>query len=182
MKKTPIQIGVVVVIVATVSIFSHTRAAETKAAAERIGIYDSRVVAYARFWTEAHQRELNEKAKASKDAKAAGQTVRYEELSAALKKEQERIHRQVFSTAPIDDVLAEIKDQLPEIQKEAGVSKLVSKWDEATLKQHRKAERVDVTDLLVREFRPGEKQLKVMADLKRKKPVPLDKIDKLEDH
>jgi hypothetical protein len=182
MKTRAIQIEAIMALVASVRIFSNACAAETTSAAERIGIYDSRVIAYAYFWSDAHQRELNEKARAAKEAKAAGQTARYEELSAVLKKEQVRIHRQVFSTAPVDDALVEIKDRLPEIQKEAGVSKLVSKWDEAALKQHRKAERVDITDLLVREFKPGEKQLKVIADLKGKKPVPLDKIDKLEDH
>ena len=112
MKTTRIAIGTVPAIVASVRIFSAS-AAETKPASERIGIYDSRVVAYAHFWTEPHQRDLNERAKTAKDAKAAGQTARYEELSASLKQEQERIHRQVFSTAPIDNVLADIKDRLP---------------------------------------------------------------------
>jgi len=183
MKKIQIQFGLVAGVLATLSFATtNMRAAETKAAPERIGVYDSRLVAYAHFWTEAHQRNLSGRTKAAKDAKAAGQTERAEEIGAALKKEQERIHRQVFSTAPVDDVLADIKVRLPEIQKEAGVSKLVSKWDEATLKQHRKAEKVDVTDLLVSEFKPGEKQLKVIADLKTKKPVPLDEIDKLDRH
>ena len=182
MKIISILIGAVTAIGATLSIVSNTTAAETESAAERIGTYDSRVVAYAWFWSEAHQRQINEKAKAAKEAKAAGQTARHEELSAVLKQGQQRIHWQVFSTAPIADVLAEIKDRLPEIQKQAGVSKLVSQWDEATLKQHRKAKRVDVTDRLVQEFKPGETQLKVIADLKGKKPVPLDKIDQLENH
>jgi hypothetical protein len=183
MKKIQIHFGLLASLLVTLSLCSvHMRAAETKVVPERIGIYDSRLVAYAHFWTEANQRELNKKAKAAKDAKTAGQTARSEEISTALKKEQERIHRQVFSTAPVDDVLAHIKTRLPEIQKEAGVSKLVSKWDEATLKQHSKAQRVDVTDLLVREFKPGEKQLKVIADLKTKKPMRLDEIDKLERH
>ena len=183
MKKIQIQFGVIASVFVGLCLCSaRMRAAETKAAHERIGIYDSRPVAYAHFWSKEHQRELNEKAKAATDAKTAGQTARSEEISAGMKKEQERIHRQVFSTAPVDDVLSELKGRLPEIQKQAGVSKLVSKWDEAVLKQHRKAERVNVTDLLVQEFNPGEKQLKVIADLKTKKPVPLDKIDKMRDH
>ena len=181
MKKIQIQFGLLAGVLASLWT-AQMHAAETNAAHERIGVYDSRLVAYAHFWTEAHQRELNERAKAAREAKDAGQTARSEELSAALKKKQQRIHRQVFSTAPADDALTTIKARLPEIQKEAGVSKLVSKWDEATLKQHSKADRVDVTDLLVREFKPGEKELKVIADLKGKKPVPLDKIDKLENH
>lgn len=150
------------------------RAVETNATPERIGVYDSRAVAYAHFWTEAHQREINEKARAAKDAKAAGETARYEELSAALKKEQERIHVQVFSTAPVDDVLTTMKERLALIRKEARVSRFVSKWDK-TLKDHNRAEQVEVTDLMLREFKLNEKQTRVLEDIRKQQPLPLDK-------
>jgi hypothetical protein len=183
MKTIPIHVRLLVTLFAGLSLCStQALAAETKDAREQIGIYDSRVVAYAHFWSDAHQKGLKAQVKLLKTAKAAGDTQRAKELEQAVREEQRCSHRQVFSTAPVDDVLAEIKDRLPEIRKEAGVSKLVSKWDKATLKQYRGAERVDVTDLLVREFKPGEKQLKVIADIKRQKPVPLDKIDKVEEH
>jgi hypothetical protein len=79
----------------------------------------------------------------------------------------------------VDDALAAIKDRIPEIEKQAGVTALVSKWDEPMLKQYRDAEKVDVTDRLVRGFNPTEKQLKVIADLQKKKPLSLEKCDEL---
>jgi ABC-type Na+ efflux pump permease subunit len=159
--------------------WQNVLAAETNAAPQRIGIYDSRAIAYAHFWSEAHQREINELVKAAKEARAAGHTERFKELDAALKKEQEQNHLQVFSTAPVDDVLAEMKDRLAEIQKEAGVARLVSKWDSKTLKEHQRAERLDVTDRLLREFNLSEKQMKVAKEIQTKPPLPLDKARKL---
>jgi len=161
--------------------FSTTNlgAAETSAASERIGVYDSRVIAYAHFWTEANMRKIKEMSNAAKEAKASGQTERYNELSAKLKKEQEKNHLQVFSTAPVDDVLTEMKDRVAAIQKEAGVSRLVSKWDEQALKAYKPDRQVDVTDRLLGEFKLNEKQLKVVADMRKQKPLPLEKAREL---
>jgi hypothetical protein len=152
---------------------------KTNAVSERIGVYDSRVIAYAGFWTEAHQRWINETVRNAKEAKAAGQAERFNELNAALKKEQEQGHLQVFSAAPVDNVLAEMKDRLPEIRKEAGVSRLVSKWDEKTLNECKRAEQVDVTDLLLREFKLNDKQRKMVEDMRTKMPLPLKEAEKL---
>lgn len=146
---------------------------------ERIGVYDSRAVAYAHFWSEPRQRRINEMIKNAKEAKSAGDTKRADELGAALKNEQEKSHLQVFSTAPVDDVLAEMKESLPKIQKKAGVTRLVSKWDEKTLGELKRAEQVDVTDLLLSEFKLDEKQLKTVASIKSGKPLPLKKAEEL---
>lgn len=152
---------------------------KTSAVPERIGVYDSRVIAYAHFWTEAQQRKRDEMAKTSKEARAAGQTNRYLELKAELTQLREQSHLQVFSTAPVDNVLAEMKDRLPKMQKEAGVSRLVSKWDEDTLRKLKKLEQVDVTDRLLREFKLDDKQQKMAADIRAKKPLPLKEAEKL---
>lgn len=146
---------------------------------ERIGIYDSRAIAYAEFWTEAHQRKISEMVKAAKAAKNAGETERLRKLETELKAEQERNHLQVFSTAPVEAIMAGMKDRVEAIQKEAGVSQLVSKWDDKTLKDHARAEQVDVTDLLLRGFTLNEKQQKVVADLRAKKPLALKEAEKL---
>lgn len=148
-----------------------TSAASRSTAAERIGVYDSRIVAYAAFHTPEHQQQLNGTVAALQAAKTAGNEAETERLGKLVSEEQKRSHRQVFSTDPVTNVLAQIQDRLPAIQKEAGVTALVSKWDKSTLRQYRKAEQVDVTDRLAAEFKPGEKQLKVIAELKRAKPV-----------
>jgi hypothetical protein len=154
-------------------------AAETNAVSERIGIYDSRVIAYAHFWTDTHQKQLNELIKTARETKAAGQTNRYHELAAQLNRAQEQNHLRVFSTAPVDDVLAEMKEQVAVVEKEAGVSRLVSKWDDKALAPYKPANRVDVTDALLRDFKLTDQQKKVIADMRKQKPIPLDKAKEL---
>jgi hypothetical protein len=151
----------------------------TNAAPERIGIFDSRVIAYAEFWTPAHQSRNNELVKQAQAAKAAGETERFAKLEAELKSEQEKNHLQVFSTASVDNVLAGMKERVAAVQQEAKVSRLVSKWDEVSLKELKRAEKVDVTDLLLREFTLNEKQQKVAADLRKKDPLPLKRAEEL---
>lgn len=152
---------------------------QTNSALQRIGIYDSRVVAFGSFWSEAHQRALNERMRTAQEARAAGDTNRFVELKAAVKAEQEKVHLQVFSTAPVDDVLAGMKDRVQAIQKEAGVSQLVSKWDEKILAEHKNDEKVDVTDLFLRDFKLNERQRKIVVDMRKKPPVPLEQAEEL---
>jgi hypothetical protein len=153
--------------------------AVTNAVQVRIGIYDSRAVAYAHFWSESYQSKLKEQMAAARAAKQAGDTTRFKELDATLRQTQDQKHRQVFSTAPADDALAALKGQISEIEKQAGITALVSKWDEQALAQYKDAGKVDVTDRLVREFKPTEKQLKVIADIQKQKPLSLEKCDEL---
>jgi hypothetical protein len=73
-----------------------------------------------------------------------------------------------------------IKDRLPEIQKQAGVSVIVSKWDEATLQKYKAATRVEVTDKLVREFiQPDEKQSQIISSIEKSEPISLEKCDEM---
>lgn len=154
---------------------------ESNATMQRIGVYDSRVVAYAHFCTAEHQQWLKEKINAAKAAKAVGDQAKFEKLSKEMADEQRRIHREGFSTAPADLAMATLKTRLPEIQRQASVSLVVSKWDKETLAVFKSAQQVDVTDLLVAEFKPDTKQLKTIEEIKKQKPVPLDKIDKMHD-
>ena len=62
----------------------------------------------------------------------------------------------------------------------AGVTALVSKWDEATLKKYPGVEQVDVTDTLVREFiTPTPEQQKVLSEMKTVTPLPLDQCEEM---
>jgi hypothetical protein len=176
------QLIVMVTILAIVPGASQVRAAaaeENNASVQRIGIYDSRVVAYAHFWTAEHQQQLKEKRGAGKAAKAAGDLAQFNKLSKEMAAEQERIHREVFSTAPAAEAMAALQPRLAEIQKQASVTALVSKWDTQALASYKSAQQVDVTDLLVHEFKLEPKQMKTIEEIKKQKPVPLDKIDKL---
>lgn len=164
---------------AGLSFHNRLQATETNSVPERIGIYDSRLIAYASFWTEAHQRKLSDLVKEAKAARTSGETNRYRELDAALKQEQERGHLQVFSTAPVDEILAGMKDRVAAVRQETGVSLLVSKWDEKTLSEHRGARQVDVTDQLLRDFKLTDKQKKVIEEMRKQPPLPLKEAREL---
>jgi hypothetical protein len=149
-------------------------------AAPRIGVYDSRVVAYAWFWSEAgfrHRRFLLAEAEA---ARASGSAERITQANEALSAFQEHNHLQVFSTEPVDELLADIEAALPAILEQAGVTCLVSTWDAEGLHRHPGAEQVDVTDALTAAFLlPTEKQARVIAGIKARPPLPLDRARSL---
>ena len=116
---------------------------------------------------------------AAKAAKAAGDQAAYATIAQELKERQSRNHLQVFSTAPVDDAMAALKARLPQLAAQAGVGDFVSKWDEAALQKFPVDVRVDVTDLLVQEFKLPESQQKVLETIKRAPPVPLDAAGKM---
>jgi hypothetical protein len=146
---------------------------------EKIGTYDSRAVILAYFGTPHFNawmtglRERYDKAKAAGDA--AGMKAAEEEGKARQKK----MHMQGFSTAPVDDALKAIKDQLPEIAKKAGVGPLISKWDKAGLAKYPSAEQVDVTMALVEAFHPIERQRKIIPEMLKTEPLPLEEVEKM---
>ena len=148
---------------------------------ERIGVYDSRSVAIAFAGSDAHKRWMAPLVEEHKKAKAAGDTERARELEAEGRARQRRAHTQGFATAPVDDILKHIEDQLPAIKTQAGVSLLVSKWDKETLKKHRAAEQVDVTPALIDAFNPSEKQRKAALEIQQKKPISIRQAEKIQD-
>ena len=152
-----------------------------QAAAPRVGVYDSRAVAFAHFWSDAGAKPRNELMAQAKAAKAAGDTARFGELSQAIRDLQARDHLEVFSTAPAAEAMAALQDRLPALQQALGVARFVSKWDEAALEGIPEANRVDVTDRLVRELLPvvTEKQQKTITQLVAAKPLPLEQAKKL---
>lgn len=140
----------------------------------KVGVYDSRAVAFAHFWSQPVRLERDALVAEAKAAKAAGDTARLRELEQRLTAAQTRSHLQVFSTAPADEAMAALKDQLAALQRAAGVVRVVSKWDDAALQGVPESARVDVTDRLVEALRPDKSRLKTLEQLKAAKPLPLD--------
>ena len=143
---------------------------------EKIGVYDSRSIAIAyggsKFFTE----KLDGMFKQHKEAEAAGDEELAAEVAGDLQALQEQMHKQGFSTAPVDDILEHIKDRIPGIMESHGVTALVSKWDEEGLAAHVSAEQVDLTMELVKALDPEEKQLKGAREIMKQEPVPLEEM------
>jgi hypothetical protein len=175
-----LKFGVIWLWFGCLAMVTPVRSAETNAVARRVGVYDSRVVAYAWFLSDAQQAKLKGQMATAQAAKQAGDEAKLKEYSAALSALQDQMHREVFSTAPADEALTVIKGRIPEIEKATGVTDLVSKWDEPSLNNYKGAEQVDVTDKLVGAFfNPTEKQLKVIEGIKKSDPLPLEKCNEL---
>ena len=152
----------------------------TAADVQRIGTYDSRsvVIAYAgsEIFRETVGREMEQKQAELKEAEAAGDEERVKALNAWGEAWQAQAHLQAFSTAPVDEILALIPEQLAGIQEKASVDILLSKWDEAGLGKYPSAVRIDVTMQLIDAFNPGEQQRQFAMEVQTKDPVPLTEM------
>lgn len=140
---------------------------------ERIGIYDSRAVAVAYAGSTFQQAKMNDLVRQQKQAKAAGNTKEIARIEAEGRAWQATLHQQGFGTAPVDDLLTNISNALPTIQADAGVTQLISKWNEPELKKHAGAETIDVTMKLVEAFHPSERQRQHAIEIQTKQPVRL---------
>ena len=142
----------------------------------RVGTFDSRAVAVAYFNSEMRRQQARQMMEEYKKAKTANDQQKIKELEAKRRANETQIHRQGFSTASVANILAEIKDQMPGIAKEAGVDVIVSKWEIAY--QSDSAEFVDVTGLLIKPFQPDKKVLGWINDLQKRKPIALQDLEK----
>jgi len=145
----------------------------------RIGVYDSRAVAVAYCGTPLHEAEIKTLDEALKEAKATGIPEKIRDCDTAVWDARKRLHRQGFSTFPVDDILAKITNEVAAIKAQANVSVLVSKWDKAGLAKFKHAERVDVTAQLVDAFHPNDRQRKYAVDIQTKKPISPKQIEKV---
>ena len=148
---------------------------------ERIGVYDSRAIAVAFAGSPMHEKQIRQLRSEHEKAKEAGALDKVARLEAQGKAWQEKAHKQAFSTEPVDDLLVHITNALPEIQKAAGITTIISKWDKAGLKEHSKAERVDVTLELVDAFQPSERQREYAIEIQKHEPISIEKIEKFRD-
>jgi hypothetical protein len=148
----------------------------------RVGTFDSRAVAlayYRKFYKSPEFTARMKKLRADHDqAKAAGDEEKAKRLEAEGRGEQARSHSQVFGSAPIDDIVAKIKDRLPEIAKQAKVDVIVSKW---SLTYHSPdAQFVDVTEPMVKLFQPDESTLKILREIPKHQPLSAEELKKHE--
>jgi hypothetical protein len=146
----------------------------------RVGVFDSRAVAlayYRKFYRSPEFVARLKKLKEDRDrAKAAGDNEKAKKLEAEGRGMQEHSHSQVFGSAPIDEIVAKIKDRLPEIAKQAGVDLIVSKW--SLTYRSPDAEFVDVTEPMAKLFQPDETTWKMIRELPEHQPLSAEELQK----
>ena len=145
----------------------------------RVGVYDSRAVAAAYAGTARHEAEIRRLDEALAKAKDLGDAAEIKKADRAVWEARKRLHRQGFSTHPVDDILKQIPEEVKRIEKEAKVTALVSKWDAKKLAEFKKAEKVDVTLRLVDALKPSERQRRAALDIMKAKPVPPKQMEEL---
>jgi hypothetical protein len=158
----------------------------------RVGTFDSRALAMAYYRSDAFRRHMEGLRAEYEKAKEAGDEKRVKELEVESSSptwpdsgwppspaQQELIHKQGFSTWPVDNILEKIKGKIPEISKQADVEVIVSKWD--VVYQRSDIEFVDVTDLMVKPFNPDEATLKIIKGIQKQDPVPLEELKNHQD-
>ena len=146
---------------------------------ERVGVYDSRAIAIAWAGTEPFITELKDLKTRNNEATEAGDTELAEKLEAEGKAMQEKLHFQGFSTAPVDNILAQFQESITAAMEEAGVTVIVSKWDKEGLARYPDVEQVDVTMELVLAMGTNEKQLGFLQNIGDKPPVPMEELKKM---
>ncbi len=141
----------------------------------RIGTFDSRAIATA-FYRSAVFIEENVRGFMTEleEAKASGDEWRVWELEAYKLPIGHRMQQQAFSTGSVMEIMEQIRDALPEIAREAGVSVIVSQWE--VTYESSEADLVDLTPQLVALFDPSEQTLMIVESMKTIDPVPMDQI------
>ncbi len=168
-----LALGLVALTLAAASYASTARSPALAATATvRIGTYDSRAIGLAYGRSASVRQELDALHTQHKEALAAGDAARVKELEKKGISRQIRMHLQVFSNAPVGDAIDTIRDQLPVVAQRMNVVAITAALD------HRDptVEAVDVTDELVRLFDPTAETLRLIADGRTKKPMPIEEI------
>lgn len=146
-----------------------------------IGIYDSRAVAIAHVGSESFQRFMLARGAELSKAKEEGDEAALLRIEASMVSLQAKLHRQGFSTAPVDEILEEYTDQIDAILAEHRAAALVSRWDQKTLAIYPGSRRIDVTAELVNLITSNKKQRKRAMEIVQFEPEPLESIADHED-
>ena len=164
-----VSVSIMVLWVGLIGIGEESRSSEKKNERIRVGIYDSRAVAVAYAHSDYFRKKLDEKKQELEKAKSDGDTEKVKALEAWGSEGQHKMHLQGFGSAPVRDLLEPVKDSLPEIARSCGVDIIVSQW--LIDYQAPNAELVDITNEMIKPFKPNERVLNIVESMKDKSPI-----------
>lgn len=142
----------------------------------RVGVYDSRALAIAWVRAEPFRQYMAERRAAHEKAEEAGDADSVQAIETEMQDMQAKLHRQGFGTEPVPEVLAHLKDHLPDIAAAAGVDLIVCRFDLAY--QADDLPLVNVTEEMVRPLKPDEKAWKSIREIQEQDPVPVEELDR----
>jgi hypothetical protein len=139
----------------------------------RVGTYDARAVAVAYAHSEINDKRVKEKMRELKDAEAKEDAKGVKELKAWGESHQWLLHMQGFAGAPVENILAQMKDGVAAAAKSARVDVIARKVDYTNTG----VEVVDVTDQVVKLFKPTEKTLKTIRELRNRPAMDMAELE-----
>lgn len=116
----------------------------------RIGVYDSRVVAYAYTFTDEFTNEVNRLNALRDSAFNQGDRALVIGIERTINGIKGIYYRRIYSTYPVEDILGTVSDKVAEIAVNANLSTIVSKWGNVYLGKD--VELVDITKELASIF------------------------------
>lgn len=140
----------------------------------KIGVYDSRAVVFAYSRSDFFREHQAKFARQSDSLNKAKDTAGIRQLSIYAISYQHLLHQMVFGTGSTAAITALVRDQLPEVARQAGVSVLVSKF-ELTYSDP-SVEIVDLTNKVIQLFKPTENIDQMVGEITKTEPVPLEDL------
>ncbi len=156
------------------SLISFEGMSQKKSSVIKIGTYDSRTVIYAWSRSDLLKQYMIKFNQQNDSAQKVHDTARMNELAIKAMSFQHLLHQIVFSTGSVSSFMKIVKDKLPELAKNTGVSVIVSKWE--LNYSDPSFEVVDLTNQVAALFQPKENIDKMAADIAGQAPLPIDEL------
>jgi hypothetical protein len=138
----------------------------------RIGTYDPRAIAIAYAHSKYCQQVLAEHHRAYEAAKAAKDADAQKKEEDWGRSQQIRLHLQGFAGAPVDDLIKYVHKDVAKIAKDTDVDAITDTVDYASPD----VQQVDITDKLIALYHPSPQTLKMIANLRKIRPYPMEQI------
>ena len=139
-------------------------------AKQKIGVFDSRIIAINYYNTESFQKEMQTmfaEYNTAKEKKDSAEIKKFEERGPLL---QRVLHDKGFGRGSVAEIMEKKSDELKAFAKKQNLSAIVSKWELVCSSDD--VEVVDITILLLTEiFKAPENLIKMYNENKDKKPI-----------
>ena len=140
----------------------------------KIGTYDSRVITLAYSRSDTFNVRLSEMQKQSQADFQGSDSTKKVKAAYKMITFQFLLHQQVFCTGTASEIIAIVKDKLPQVAKDAGVSSIVSKWE--LTYNNPSVEIVDLTMPIAKLFNPKGDFENIAKEIELQNPVPIEEF------
>ncbi len=140
----------------------------------KIGTYDSRIVTLAYSRSDQFIQRQMKLRNEEKELMQSNDTTKMAEAAYRAVTEQYLAHQRVFCSGSASSILDLVKDKLPQVAQDAGVSAIVSKWELTFVDPS--AEIVDLTMVIANLYNPKENIEKMATELAKQAPIPLEEF------